>query len=103
MAGPTPGWNGIVSYFWHGSSNLGTWNRIIMGSAQGARAVYTRHSGARLIFSDRVLASTGLDNDISNFTPTGAPDNQLAAIYSQAMIYSLQMTSELLRKQSSSS
>jgi hypothetical protein len=65
--GPTQGWNGIVSYFWHGGQNLGNWNRIVCGSTQG------------------------LDNDISDFVASGAPDNQLAAVYSKAMIYSLQV------------
>ena len=61
-----------MSYFWHGGSSLGTWNRIIMGSTQG------------------------LDNDIADLVATGVPRSQLVAIYTQAMVYSMQMTDELI-------
>ena len=70
--GPVPGWSSIADYFWHGGSSLGTWRRIIAGSTQG------------------------LDNDISSLKPHGNGWSRLPRVYTDALVYSLQMTAEQL-------
>jgi hypothetical protein len=76
--GPVPSFSGIVSYYWHAGSdataNFGTWRRIVSGSAQG------------------------LDDDITAHTPHLDP-KRLRAIYTKAMVGSLQMTDELLHSE----
>jgi hypothetical protein len=74
--GPVPGFNSIVDYYWHGDANLGTWNRIIGGTAQG------------------------LDKDICAGGSSFAQPFDFKAlgtqIYTKGLVYSLQMTDELI-------
>ena len=75
--GPVPGFSSITDYYWHGpSADLGTWNRIISGTAQG------------------------LDKDIcagdSSFAQRFDFKTLGTQIYMKGLVYSLQMTDELI-------
>eukprot|EP00041_Stephanoeca_diplocostata_P028410 m.805016 g.805016 ORF g.805016 m.805016 type:complete len:927 (-) comp23369_c0_seq18:132-2912(-) len=73
--GPVPGTMHVLDYYWHGGQgpDLGTWNRIISGTAQG------------------------LDNDITVGKLDGTMGTQLLhAIYLKAKVLTMQMTDELL-------
>jgi hypothetical protein len=74
--GPVPGFTGITDYYWHGGSSLGSWNRIIGGTAQG------------------------LDKDICAGQSSFAQKFDFKAlgkkVYTQALVYALQMTDQLL-------
>ena len=74
--GPVPGFSSIVDYYWHGGADLGTWNRIIGGTEQG------------------------LDEDICAGGSTFAQQFDWKAlgtkIYMKGLVYSLQMTDELI-------